>query len=73
VWIWICVAIVVVGLLIQVTLGWRIWRDLKGLFAAAGALERTASGVERELSSVGTKRLPAPQGARHGMEVDRRA
>jgi hypothetical protein len=73
VWIWICVAIALVGLGVHVALGWRIWRDLKGLFAAAGALERTASGVERELSRVGTKGLPAPQGARHGMEVDRRA
>ncbi len=72
-WIWICVAIVVVGLGVHVALGWRIWRGLKGLFASAGALERTVSGLERELSSIGTKGLPAPQGARHGMEVDRRA
>lgn len=72
-WIWICVAIVVIGLLVQVSLGLRVWRDLKGLFAAAGALERTASGVERELGRIGTRALPAPQGARHGMEVDRRA
>jgi hypothetical protein len=73
VWIWICVAIAVVGLGVHVALGWRIWRDLKGLFAAAGALERTASGVELELSHIGTRGLPASQAARHGMEVDRRA
>jgi hypothetical protein len=73
VWIWICVAIAVVGLGVHAALGWRIWRDLKGLFAAADALERTASGVERELSHIGTRGLPASQAARHGMEVDRRA
>lgn len=72
-WIWICVAIALVGLGVHVALGWQIWRDLKGLSAAAGALERTASGAERELSRVRTTGLPASQAARHGMEVDRRA
>ena len=72
-WIWIWVAIGVVGLLVHVALGWRVWRDLKGLFAAAGSLERTAAGVERELSRIGAPELTSPQGARHGMEVDRRA
>jgi hypothetical protein len=70
VWIWICVAIALVGLGVHVMMGWRIWRDLKGLFAAAGALERTASGVERELSRIGSRELAAPERPRHGMDVD---
>lgn len=72
-WIWICVAIAVVGLGVHVALGWRIWRDLTGLFAAAGALERTASGLERELGRIGTTGSAAVAAPRHGMEVDRRA
>lgn len=72
-WLWICVAIVVVGLVVHIGLGWRTWRDLTGLFAAAGALEQTAAGLERELNHIGTSGLPVTQGPRHGMDVDRRA
>lgn len=72
-WLWICVAIVVVGLAVHVFLGWRVWLALKGLFAQAGALERTMAGVERELSRVGATPMIDSERPRHGVEVAGRA
>ncbi len=73
-WIWICVAIIVVSLIVHVILGRRIWRAVRELIAEIRALETTSGSLGFELSRVGA--APAVTGAvtpRHGMKLDTRA
>jgi len=74
VWIWICVAIIVVSLAVHVVLGRRIWRAVRELTTEIHALGTTSANLGFELSRVGA--APAVAGAvrpRHGMNLDTRA
>ena len=73
-WIWVCVAIIVVSLAVHVLLGRRIWRAVRELNAEIRALGRVSANLERELGRIGA--APAAVGAvgpRHGMNLDTRA
>ena len=72
-WIWICVAIIVVSLVVQFFLGRGIWRAVRELTGEIQALGTTTAILERELSNVGTRPVPAVVGPRHGMNLDTRA
>jgi hypothetical protein len=74
VWIWVCVAIIVVSLAVHVFLGRRIWRAVRELNAEVRSLGRVAVNLEIELDRIGA--APALAGAerpRHGVQLDTRA
>jgi len=74
VWIWVCVAIIVVSLAVHVLLGRRIWRAVRELNAEIRALGRVSANLGFELGRIGA--APAVAGAlgpRHGMNLDTRA
>jgi len=74
VWIWVCVAIIVISLVIHVLLGRRIWRAVRELNAEIRSLAVVAVNLELELGRIGS--APAVAGAqrpRHDMQLDTRA
>ncbi len=73
-WIWVCVAIIVISLAVHVLLGRRIWRAVRELNAEIRSLGVVAVNLELELGRIGS--APAAVGAvgpRHGMNLDTRA
>jgi hypothetical protein len=74
VWIWVCVAIIVISLAVHVLLGRRIWRAVRELNAEIRSLGVVAVNLELELGRIGS--APAVAGAlrpRHDMQLDTRA
>lgn len=73
-WIWICVAIIVVSLVVHVVLSRRIWRAVREFIAEIHALGTTSANLGFELSRVGAAPAVAgPVSPRHGMNLDTRA
>ena len=69
-WIWICMAIIAAALVVHAWLGRRVWRAVRELTGEIQALGTTTASLGMELSSVGTRPVPAVVAPRHGMNLD---